>query len=354
MLSFLPSKKPKLIGIDISSSTVKVLELGKSAQGYVIESYSVEPVPENVMEETDIKNVEAMSEVVAKAVKRSRSSLKTGAIALHTSAVISKTIQMNAGLTDNEMANQISIEADRYIPFPLEEVNLDFSVIGPNEKNQDLVDVLLVATRSENIDSRTEVLHMAGLVAKVVDVEAYAIERAFGLIAEQLPDQGKDKTCAVVDIGSTMTTLSVLHDCKTVYTREQIFGGKQLGEEIHRRYGLTPSESAIAIKEGGLPDDYELEILTPFKESVVQQVNRALQFFFSSSDYNSIDYLIIGGGTSSISGLAQLIESKLGIPTILANPFSRMSIAPKVSVSAINADAPSLMICCGLALRSFE
>lgn len=353
MLGIFNQKKPKLVGIDISSSTIKLLELGQTAQGYIVESYAVEAMPPNAMDETEIKDIELVGEAVARVVKRARSSVKHGAIAVHGSSVITKTIQMNAGLSEHEMANQIAVEADRYIPFPLEEVNLDFQVIGQHDKNPDLVDVLLVASRSENVDNRAEVLTLGGLQPQVVDIEAYAIERAFGLIAEQLPEQGRNQTVAVVDIGSTMTTLSVLHDRMTIYTREQLFGGKQLTDEIQRRYGLSAEEAGIAKKEGGLPDDYETQILEPFKEAVVQQVSRSLQFFFSSSEMNEIDYLILGGGTACISGLSPLIEQKLGVPTIIANPFSRMSIAPKVSVPAINADAPSLLICCGLALRSF-
>lgn len=353
MLSFLNQKKPKLVGVDISPSTVKLLELGQTSQGFIVESFAVEPMPANAMDEGEIKDVELVGEAIARVVKRARTSAKFGAIAVHGSSVITKIIQMNAGLSENEMGNQIAVEADRYIPFPLEEVNLDFQVLGPNDRNAELVDVLLAASRSENVDNRAEVLTLGGLQPRVVDIEAYAIERAFGLIAEQLPEHGKDQTIAVVDIGSTMTTLSVLHDRMTVYTREQLFGGKQLTDEIQRRYGLSLEEAGIAKKEGGLPDDYESQILDPFKEAVVQQVSRSLQFFFSSSDYNEIDYLILGGGTSCISGLSALIEQKLGVPTIVANPFSRMSIAPKVSVPAINADAPSLLICCGLALRSF-
>ncbi len=353
MLNFLKKKKPKIVGIDISSSTVKLLELGQTTQGYIVESYAVEPMPAGAMDETEIKDVHLVGEAIARVVKRARTSAKLGAIAVHGSSVITKIIQMNSGLSDAEMANQIAVEADRYIPFPLEEVNLDFETIGQSLAGPDYVDVLLAASRSENVDNRIEVLAIGGLQAKVVDIDAYAIERAFALIAEQLPEQGHQQTIAVVDIGSTMTTLSVLHDRTTVYTREQLFGGKQLSDEIQRRYELTPEETSIAKKEGGLPDDYESSILNPFKEAVVQQVSRSLQFFFSSSEYSEIDYLILGGGTACISGLSPLIEHKLGVPTIVANPFSRMSISPKVSVPAINADAPSLLICCGLALRSF-
>lgn len=351
IFDFFKRKSPPLLAIDLSSCSVKLLELSKHNNSYRIESYAVEALPNDVMQEQEIKDPAAVGLAVQKLVKRSRTKAKYGAIAVAGSAVITKVIQMNANLTESELENQIQVEADRYIPYPLEEVNIDFQVIGPNAKNPELNDVLLAASRSENVDARVEVLAHAGIMAKVVDIEAYAIERSLELIADQLPNRGVDKTIAVVDIGSTMTTLNVLHNNSTVYTREQIFGGKQLTEEIQRRYGLSYEEAGIAKKQGGLPDDYVSGVLAPFREGLVQQIGRSLQFFYSSSDYSQVDHIVLAGGTSVIPGLVNTIEEKLGIPATVANPFAHMDLSAKVSVPAINSDAPSLMICCGLALR---
>lgn len=347
-------KLPHLLGIDISSATVKLLELSQSPHGYCVESYAVEPLPPEAMVETEIKDPQIVGEALERALKRSRTAAKYGAVAVAGSAVITKTIQMSADLTENEISAQLSLEADKYIPYPLEEVNLDFQIIGPSQKSPGMLDVLLAACRTEYVQSRVEVLGIAGLNAKVVDIEFYAIDRAFQLVADQLPDKGLNRTIAVVDIGSTRTTLNVLHNRQTVYTREQIFGGKQLTEEIQRRYGLSYEEAGMAKKQGGLPEDYVNDVLNPYKEAVVQQVGRSLQFFFSSSEYTDIDHIVLAGGTSGIQGLAGTIEEKLGTPTTVANPFAYMPLGPKVSGLAISADASSLMICCGLALRSFE
>jgi type IV pilus assembly protein PilM len=346
-------KAPLLVGVDISSSSIKLLELSSTAQGYRIESYAIEHLPADAIRETEIKNVEAVGLAIDRVVKRSRTHCKYGALAVTGSGVITKVIQMNAGLTDNEISSQIQLEAERYIPYPLSEVNLDFQVLGPSTKNPDFMDVLLAASRTEIIDTLIEALNIGGLIPKVVDIEVYAIERAFGLIAEQLPSEGEHQTIAVIVFGATMTTFCVLHDKTTVYTREQIFGGKQLTEEIQRRYGLTYEEAELAKKQGGLPDDYGPEVLDPFKDAVVQQVSRSLQFFFSSSEFAEIDHIVLAGGTASLPGLVQRVEEKLGIPATIANPFANMSVAPRVSVATVHADAPSLMICCGLALRSF-
>ncbi|OUS28328.1 pilus assembly protein PilM [Gammaproteobacteria bacterium 45_16_T64] len=354
MLPFLGKKASTAkLGIDISSTSVKLLELSRSGSRFKVEAYSVEPLPPNAVVEKNITDVEGVGDAVSKVLARSKSALKNAAVAVAGSAVITKTIEMDAALNDDEMESQIKVEADQYIPYPLDEVSIDFEVQGEVENAPDRVEVLLAACRNENVELRSDVLEIANLIPKIVDVEAYAIERAFGLVADQI-DGGEDQTVAIVDIGSTMTTLSVLHDGRTIYTREQLFGGKQLTEEIQRRYGLSFEEAGLAKKQGGLPDDYEPEVLEPFKEAVVQQVARSLQFFFSSSQYNDVDHILIAGGTASISGLADLVQDKVGTSTSIANPFVDMAISPKVNASILSNDAPALMIACGLALRSFD
>jgi type IV pilus assembly protein PilM len=261
---------------------------------------------------------------------------------------------MPAELSDRQMEEQIMLEADQYIPYSLDEVNLDFEPIGPTEKNPETMDVLLAASRTENVDNRVEALEAAGLSAKVVDVEAYAIEAAFSLIADQLPDYGEEPTIAIADIGATNMTLNVLHGGSIVYTREQNFGGKQLTEEIQRRYGLSYEEAGMAKRQGGLPDNYVPEVLEPFKEAMAQQVNRSLQFFFSSSAHNSVDHIVLAGGCASIAAVDELIEEKTGTPVTIANPLARMSVSSSVKAQSLSNDAPALMTACGLALRSFD
>jgi len=354
VFGLLGKKKDVLLGIDISSSSVKLLELSRNGEKYRVESYAVEPLPGNCVVEKNINDAELVGEIVGKVVSRSRTSNRLAAAAVAGSAVITKTIQMAAGLNDHELESQIEVEADQYIPYPLDEVSIDFEVLGDSESAHDQVDVLLAACRKENVELREDALEIGGLSSKVIDIEAYAIERAFGLIDNQIGVEGEDQTIAIVDVGSTMTTLSVLAESKTIYTREQLFGGRQLTEEIQRRYGLSVEEAGLAKKQGGLPDDYEREVLGPFKDAVVQQVARSLQFFFSSSQYNEVDYVVLAGGVASVGGLVDLVEERTGIKTIIANPFVDMTLSSKVNASALSNDAPSLMIACGLAMRSFD
>ncbi len=353
ILNFLEKKARPVIGLDISSTSVKLLELSRHGDRYRVETYAVKPLPPNAVVEKNINDQEAVAEVIRAMIKQSKTKLKHAAVAVAGSAVITKMIDLPAGLSDDAMETQISLEADQYIPFPLEEVAIDFEVQGISPRNPEQVEVLLAACRRENVEMRASVLQLSELIPEKVDIEAYSMERAFELISEQLEDQ-EGQVVAIIDIGATMTTLSVLVDGKTVYTREQLFGGKQLTEEIQRRYGLSREEAGLAKKQGGLPDDYEGEVLAPFKEAVVQQVTRSLQFFFSASQYNDVDYIILAGGVASLEGLVGLIEEKLGTQTVVANPFARMSVSSRVNAVSLANDAPSLMIVTGLAMRSFD
>ncbi len=347
------SRKPALVGIDISSTAVKLLQLSQSGGRYRVEHYAVEPLPPNAVVEKNIEEPEAVAEAIRRAVQRSGTRSKHAVVAVAGSAVITKIITMPSDLTEDELEEQIEMEANQYIPYPMDEVSLDFEVIGQVKDNEDAMNVLLAASRTENIEARVDVVEAAGLEAKIVDVEAFASENAFTLVSDQI-SLDSDALVALVDIGATMTTLIVLKENRAIYTREQLFGGKQLTDEIMRRYGLSYEEAGLAKKQGGLPESYEIEVLQPFKEAIVQQVSRTLQFFFGASENNSVDHIVLAGGCASIDGIDELVAEQLGVPTTIANPVADMSLAPRVSAQRLSEDAPALMIACGLALRSFD
>jgi len=302
--------------------------------------------------EKSILNPEAVGDALERVVNLANPHTTNVAIAVPTSMVINKIIEMDADMTDDEREVQIRMDAEQYIPFPLDEVSLDFEVLADRLANPNRVNVLLVATRTENVDSRVEVLELAGLKAKIAEVESYAMERAFSVFADTLP-MGAN-TVGILDIGHTMTTLSVMQKGKIIYTREQVFGGKQLTQDVQNRYGLSFEEAGRAKKERSLPDDYDTEVLEPFLDAVVQQAARSLQFFFSSSQFNEIDHILLAGGNANIPGLAKLLQQKLGYRVTIANPFLQMGFSPQIDIKKIENDASSLMVACGLALRSFD
>ncbi len=240
-------KTTPVLGIDITATAIKLTELSKSGNKYRIESYSVEPLPANSVVEKNIADADAVGEAIGRAVKKSGSRIKGGAAAVSGSAVITKIIAMPAELSEEDMESQIQLEADQYIPFPLEEVSMDFEILGPVEGSEGQVNVLLAASRSENVDLRIAALEVGGLEAKVVDVEAFALENTVAMMANDLFGVGgASQIIAIADVGSAVTTFSVLENLKIVYSREQAFGGAQLTEDIQRRYGLSYEEAGLA------------------------------------------------------------------------------------------------------------
>lgn len=347
-------KQDVVLGIDISTAAIKLLELSRDGARYKVESYAVAPLPVDAVVDKTIANVDVIAETLKKVVKQSGTKLKSACVAVAGASVMTKIITMPASYNEEEIEQQILVEADQYVPFSLDEVSLDFEVQGINEHDKEVVDVLLAASRRENVEDRVDALNMAGLKAKIVDVEAFAMENAFALLSNQLPDFVEGQTIAIADIGATMATLNVLHNYRTVYTREQSFGGKQLTEEIQRRYGLSYEEAGMAKRHGGLPDNYESDVLEPFKRSMVQQIARSLQFFVSSSVNRTVSCVVLAGGCASIPGLEKLVEHELGIRAFVANPFVNMALSNRVKPQNLSNDAPALMVACGLALRSFD
>ena len=354
MLEFFHKQLPVVIGLDISSSAIKLLELSCDNTKYTVQNYIILPLSQGAVVEKSIRDSEQVIKAIQEAVKRSRTKCSQVALAVASSSVINKVVQMSAHLSDDDMEAQIHFEADKYIPYPLEEVSLDFSVIGTTKKDPDLVDVLLVASRTENVDIRLAIVQEAGLQVRVVDVESYAIERVCNLLAKNLPDNGIDKTVAVIDIGQMMTTITVLHNMSVVFTREELFGCHRLIEDIQQHYNMKYEEAKLAEAQNTLPQDYEMQVLTPYRETATVQVRRALQFFFSTTQYEHIDHIILAGGAVLLGDLTDTIAERIGVPVSVANPFADMSVAKHIDKSALFKYAPMMLISCGLAMRSFK
>ena len=352
---FFNDSTPALIGVDISTSAVKMVELSASGKGtYRLEGYSIAAIPKDAILDGNIVGLEQVSDAVKLAWKLLGSREKRTALALPSAAVITKKVMMSADLRETDMEAQVEAEANQYIPFPLEEVNIDFQVIGPAPKNPDEVEVLIAASRKEKIEDRVAAAEDAGLKVIVMDVDTYATEAAYSLVANQLPNAGKDQTVMIIDIGAVMMHINVLQDNKSVYIREQAFGGSQLTQEIQRRFGLSIEEAEIAKRKGGLPESYDNEVLQPFMLSLSTEVARALQFFTSSTQYNRVDHIVLAGGCAAIPAVDVMVQDRTQVNTIIANPFQSMSLGSKVKQQQVVIDAPALIVACGLAMRGVD
>lgn len=353
---FFKPKAPPLFGLDISSSSVKMVEIVEAGKGtHRVDRYIIEPLPRDAVVDGNINILEAVADAVARGYKRLATRTKHVAMAVPSGAVITKKIIVQAGLREEELESQVESEANQYIPFALEEVNLDFQIVGPSPTNPEEQEVLIAATRKEKVADRYAVAENAGLKPLVIDVESFAQMSALNLVVKQLPGGGKDQNVAIVDVGANVMQVAVVRNEQSVYSREQAFGGSQLTSDIVARYGMSPEEAENAKRTGGLPDDFEAEVLRPFMENLSQEVQRALQFFFTSTSYNTVDHILLAGGSAVIPGLDEVVLTRTQVPTIVANPFGAMATpSPRIQMKKLMQDAPSLIVACGLAMRRFD
>ncbi len=360
-------RKEPILGIDISPSAVKLIELSRSGTRFRVEAFAIEPLGEGMMEDRNPADTDEMAEVIKRAWRNSGAKTRHAAVAVPTSGVITRTMPMPAEFKQSDIEVNIPIEASQYIPYPVEEIYLDFEVKGPSVASADMQDVMLVATRKENVDTRDAALKSAGLVPAIVDVEAYALENMFRLLMDSLPkpspgglnlSKARDGLTVLVDIGATMTNLYIMQEDHVIFTREQSFGADHLTVRVAEAYGLTREQAEQAKRTGQLAEDYGSMVLEPFKQMLAEQIGHGLQFFFSSDQFVSgrytVDSIVLVGGGAMIMGLDRIVADVLGITTLVANPFKNMGSAARVNSASLLRDAPLLAVACGLALRSFD
>lgn len=349
------SRQPApLIGLDISSSSVKLVELGRDKDGnLVLERCAIEPLERGWITDGTVEKFDEVAEAMRRVVKKSGTRTKNVAMAMPASAVITKKIILPGGLTEQELEVQVETEANQYIPFSLEEVSLDFCVIGPSPSSQGDVEVLIAASRKEKVQDRQGLAEAAGLKPFIVDVESYASRHAAGRLIQALPNGGQDLMVALFEVGASTTSMQVLRNDEVLYDRDQAFGGAQLTQMIVRQYGFSQEEAEAKKRSGDLPEDYEGGVLKPFVESMAQEIARALQFFFTSTPHNRVDYIMLAGGSAALPGLAEAVTAQTSFTCSLADPFQGMHIGENVREKKVRREAPSYLTSCGLAMRRF-
>ncbi len=344
-----------LLGIDVSASNVKLVELVPGSRtGMRLERYAIEPIERGAIVDGNVEKPEAVADALSRAIRRTGTRTRLAAMALPSSAVIAKRITLPAGLLEEDYEVQVETEASQYIPFSIDEVNLDFQILGPAPQSPEDVEVLLAASRKEKVDDRVAIAEMAGLRPIVIDVEPYAARTSIDHVTGFLPNHGEGMILAVFDVGQNTTNLTVVLNGQTIFEREQTFGGNQLTADIVRLYGLTLEEAELKKKSGDLPDNYASELLQPFIEQGATEVARSLQFFYTSTPYTRVDRIFLAGGCAVTAGLAEAVAERTQVPTEIMSPFQGMEIAGGIRERQLRLDAPALMVGCGLAMRRFD
>nr|WP_245503469.1 pilus assembly protein PilM [Aquabacterium lacunae] len=352
--TLLGRKHPPMIGLDVSSSSVKLVELSRNAAGELtLERFASEPLAKGWITDGQIERFDEVAEAVRSVVSKSGTRTKLAALAMPQSSVITKKIMLPAGLREEEMEVQVEAEANQYIPFSLDEVSLDFCVIGPSPTSAGDVEVMIAASRKDRVQDRQGLAEAAGLKPAVLDIESHAARMAVGRLISGLPGEGKDALVALFEIGAETTGLKVLRDDELLYDRDQAFGGAQLTQLISRQYGFSFEEAEQKKLSGDLPEDYQSDLLMPFVDSLSQEIGRALQYFFTSTPHHKVHYVMLAGGTASLPGLKERVTELTGFASMVVNPFEGMKLGSSVRESKLRREAPSYLTACGLAMRRF-
>ena len=347
-------QQPGLLGVDIGSSSAMLVELSRDKEGrFVLERCAIEPLEPGWVTDGNIEKFDEVAEAIRRLVKKSRTRTQNVAMALPQSAVISKKIILPDGLSEAELELQVESEANKYIPFSLDEVSLDFCVICPSPASNGDIEVLIAASRKEKVQDRQGLAEAAGLKPVVMDVESYASRLAASRLIQKMPDQGLDAVVALFEVGSVSTSMQVIRNDEVLYERDQPFGGAQLTQLIVRQYGFSPEEAESKKRSGELPEDYADGVLKPFVESLTQEIARALQFFFTSTPHNRVDYVMLAGGSSALNGLTEAVTQQTSFACVLLNPFEGMQMGNGIRENKLRREAPSYLTACGLALRRF-
>ena len=343
-----------MLGLDISSSSVKLVELSHDKSGkLVLDRCAIEQLERGWITDGNVEKFDEVAEAVRRVVKKSGTRTKLVAMALPASAVITKRIILPGGLSEAELEIQVESEANQYIPFSLDEVSLDFCVVGPSASSTGDVEVLIAASRKEKVQDRQGLAEAAGLKPVVIDVESYASRLATARLIENMPNKGVDTLVALFEVGAMTTSMQVIRNDEVLYERDQAFGGAQLTQLIVRQYGFSPEEAETKKRGGDLPEDYESGVLKPFVDSMAQEIGRALQFFFTSTPNNKVDYVMLAGGSSALPGLAESVTQQTSFACVQADPFEGMRIGNNVREKKMKREAASYLTACGLALRRF-
>jgi len=343
-----------MLGLDVSSSSVKLVELGREASGkLVLERCAIEPLERGWITDGNVEKFDEVAEAVRRVVRKSGTRTRNVALALPPSAVITKKIILPGGMSEQELELQVESEANQYIPFSLDEVSLDFCVIGPSPTSVGDVEVLIAASRKDRVQDRQGLAEAAGLKPVVLDIESHASRLAMSRIVQGLPNEGRDALVALFEIGADTTSLKVLRDDEMLYDRDQAFGGSQLTQLISRQYGFSFEEAEAKKLATDLPEDYESAILVPFVDSLSQEIGRALQYFFTSTPHHKVHYVMLAGGTATLPGLKERVTELTGFASQVVNPFDNMRLGSAVRESKVRREAPSYLTACGLAMRRF-
>lgn len=344
------SKKKEIVGLDIGSSSIKLVELKEGKNGYRLQNVAISTLPPEAIVDGALMDSVTVIDAIKDLIGQTRTKTKNAVTSVSGHSVIVKKITLPF-MTEAELEESIQWESERYIPFDINDVNLDFKVLGSAAENPEVMDVILVAAKKDIVNDYVSVIMEAGLNPVIMDVDAFALENMLAINY----DLEKEDTIAIANIGASITSINILKNDVSAFTRDIFKGGNQVTEEIQRQLHVDFDE-AEKIKVGGKIDGTTQpvvqKVLKGASESMAIEIGNSLDFFQSATPYEKISKLYLGGGGSKIKDFDILLQQRIGIPVEMINPFKRIEFSEKnFDLEHIREIGPTMAVGVGLASR---
>lgn len=349
---FGPSRQ--LLGLDIGSSAIKLVQMREQKGKYVLQKFGIKPLEPEVIVDGTVMDAARVVAAIKDLLQESNVKLKNVAMSISGHSVIVKKITLPP-MPDEELEGQVKLAAEQYIPFDINEVNLDFHVLNPLEQSEDgqaQMAILLVAAKKEKVNELTELVKGAGLNPVVLDVDAFAIENMYGINYEMSPDE----VTTLVNIGASVMNVNILKGGVSLFTRDISIGGNRYTESIQRDLGV-PYEEAEAAKAGirreGLDPESVAAVIDGVNAEVVSEVARSVDYFKSTNPDGEVSKIVLCGGSAKVPGLVQQLGDRMGVAVELANPFNRVdTMGGKFDPDYLASVASQAAVGVGLAVRA--
>lgn len=353
-LDIFAPKAPPVLGVDISASAIKMVELIADKKGMRLERYAVEPISEPFLTDGSVTNTDGLAAAIQACYSKLGSKVKGVATALPASMIITKVVRLARGQSDLEIEDQVAQDLSNTIPFSIDEASIDFQ--EGDDGAEDDVPVFASAALRVRVEERVNAIEQAGLKAVIVDSEQLALIDAVEKYMERNGLASQDRNILIVDIGSTITQFYILRNGEVIHNRESNFGGSQLTDDIQSRLGVTKDEARrikMGAKESENPELVQ-SLQDGFADAAAQEARRQIQLFTTSTQHAAVDTVFLSGGSVAIPGLSESVEAALTVTTRLLNPFEGMSVSSNIDEDRLAREASSLVIACGLAMRRFD
>jgi type IV pilus assembly protein PilM len=343
-------KKKDVIGLDIGSSSVKLVELKEGKNGYKLQNLAISPLPPEAIVDGALMDSATIIDTIRDVIATSKTKLKDAVTSVSGHSVIVKKISLPL-MTEAELEESIQWEAERYIPFDINDVNIDFQILGPTPENPEAMDVVLVAAKKDIINDYVSVIMESGLNPVIIDLDSFALENMLAINYET----GEEMTVAVANVGATVTNIDIIKNNTSAFTRDIFKGGNQITEEIQRQMHAD-HEEAEKIKVGTKIDvtsqPIVQNVLKTASESLAAEIGNSLDFFQSATTYEKIGKLYLSGGGSKIKDFDSILQQQIGIPVEVVNPFKKVDYSGgDFDVEYLREIGPIMAVGVGLASR---